>query len=209
MYRRRLFISLIAIVLLVAAVQWSRSAFLPPAPSPLVKPHYLEGAPLCPWRRPEADMRGFFPGATRYHSDVLVLSRNLVELKRRLGHWPTPDENPLYVHRIYQARQPLGAVLVRRVKGEYGAIEIVLALDTSARIVAMRLQRQREPEPIANALQSPGWLHAFRGRTVNSSWQLGQAVPAVAPVATTSACAVVDGVRSLLILYDVANGHKG
>jgi hypothetical protein len=62
------------------------------------------------------------------------------------------------------------------------------------------LQRLREPEPIAAALQNPDWLRSFDGQRGESSWKLGRDISDVAPEARASAEAIVDGVRSLLIL---------
>ena len=170
----------------------------PEAPLVVTPRALLEAAPMCPWRQPEADMRAFFPGATGYRTETLILTNHLRELQKRLGRRPTPDENPLYVHRVLQGSQQIGSVLVRRVKGEFGAIEIVLAVKDGT-VAGLRLQRLREPAPIAQALNS-SWLHSFVGKTVGSSWQDAPPVPAAARV---SAAAVVEGARSLLILHEV------
>jgi hypothetical protein len=159
---------------------------------------------MCPWRQPEADLRSFFPGATRYATEVRILSGARLELARRLGRMPDPEENSLYVHRVYEVQRPLGAVLTRRVKGEYGAIEIVLAVAPDNRVRGVGVQRLREPPPIARALQSPPWLQSFEGKTAHSAWQMGEDLPTVPREARASARALLDGVRSLLILLHVA-----
>jgi hypothetical protein len=161
--------------------------------------------PLCPWRTPEEDMRAFFPGATRYNTHVEILSDRLVQLKERLGHWPRPEENPFYIHKVYAANRPLGRVALRRVKGEFGAIEIVLAVDNSGTVRGARLQRLREPAGTAQTLQSSQWLRSFYGKDQRSAWKLGVDVPDVPLHARKSATAVVEGVRSLLILLDEAS----
>ncbi|MBV9470279.1 MAG: hypothetical protein JOZ57_13665, partial [Abitibacteriaceae bacterium] len=130
------------------------------------------------------------------------------DIKERLGRWLTPDENPLYLHRVYRNQQPLGTILVRRVKGEYGAIEVVLAVDEQGKVRGLKLQRLREPEPIAQTLRSPHWLAAFEGQTADSHWRLGEAVPEVRAAAQPSAQAIVEGVRSSLILLDVIRHNK-
>src|SRR5205807_2669853 len=129
-----------------------------------------EAAPMCPWREPEADMRRFFPGAIRHETETRILSGQRLELMRRLGRPPLPDEHSAYLHRIYTGDQLAGTILTRRVRGQYGAIEIVLAVGTGGRVRGVRLQRLREPEAIAKALQSPRWLAAFQGRTAENDW---------------------------------------
>jgi hypothetical protein len=100
---------------------------------------------------------------------------------------------------------PLGVVLTRRVKGAYGAIELVLAVSPNGQTRALRLQRLREPEPIAVVLQNPDWLSAFVGRRAGSAWQLGRDLPEVPAEARASADAIIEGTRSLLILLAAAD----
>ena len=159
-----------------------------------------EAAPLCPWRETDADLKRFFPSATRYELETRILSGLRVELAERLGRVPTGDENALHVYRIYADQTPLGAVLTRRVKGDYGAIELVLAVNPDGEVRGLRLQRLREPEPIASALQHPSWLGAFEGKRAGNSLQIGHDLPEVPTEARASADAIIDGTRSLLIL---------
>lgn len=159
-----------------------------------------QAAPLCPWREIESDLQQFFPYASRYEVETRVLSGLRGELAERLGRNPTGDENALHVYRIYQDTLVVGAVLTRRVKGVYGAIELVLAVDTGDRVRGLRLQRCREPETAASALQNPDWLRSFEGKRADSVWKIGGDLPEVPAEARLSAEAIVEGVRSLLIL---------
>src|SRR5262245_23827805 len=75
----------------------------------------LESAPLCPWREPEANLQALFLGATRYEPETRILSSMRVELTRRLGRVPQPDENALLRHRVLAGPEEcLGFVLTRR-----------------------------------------------------------------------------------------------
>ena len=139
----------------------------------------------------------FFPDATRYQSETRILSGRRLELQTQLGRLPTGDENALRLYQVYRDQTPLGAVMVRRVKGAFGAIELVLAVDTNQLVRGVRVQRQREPDPIAAAIQDPRWLNSFTGKSAASSWP-----PALAEVpaeSRPSAEAMADGVRSLLV----------
>ena len=106
---------------------------------------------------------------------------------------------------MYRAGAPLGAILSRRVKGAYGAIELALATDTNHPVRGLRLQRLREPEPVARALQNPDWLQAVKGKGADADWQLGGDIPDVPPEARLSAQVVVDGTRTVLILLATAD----
>jgi len=164
-----------------------------------------EAAPLCPWREPQADLQRLFPTATRHETETRILSGHRLELTQRLGRAPTGDENALHLYRIYHDNTPLGTIVTQRVKGAYGAIELVLAADTSLRVCGLLLQRLREPEPIARALQNPDWLHSFNGKDTDADWQLGRGIPGVPPEAASSAQAVVAGARAAMILLATAD----
>src|SRR5215510_1771454 len=192
----------IALLLMVGSVLfnlWPRAADVPRLHLGVAK---IDTAPPCPWREPESDLAAFFPGATGYQTENRILSAKRLELARRLGRMPTAEENLLRAYCVYRGEERLGYILTRRAKGQFGAIEIVLAVAENGQVQGMRLQRQREPEVTSAALQSPAWLSAFTHQTARSDWRLGQAIPDVPPEARISAQAVVENVRSLLILLD-------
>jgi hypothetical protein len=187
---------------------WRMASGGPEIPAHTAAAHsFVESAPLCPWREPQRDLRQFFPGATGIHEETRILSHLRVALIHDLGRPLTAEEMLLRPFRILKDGKPIGAVLVRRVKGEYGAIELVLAVKPDGRVRGVRLQRQREPEAVAAALTSPQWLGAFREKSADSPLRVGEDLPAVSGAATVSAMAVAEGVRSLLILLRAAEQH--
>jgi len=197
--RRLIFLGAAGVILAVAVAVWWNSSSSPESLfEPQVRPP--ESAPLCPWREPASDLNQFFPHASDYEVETRILSGLRLELTQRLGRVPTGEENALHAWRIRQGKTTVGTVLTRRVKGEYGAIEIVLAVDSEGRVIGLRLQRLREPEAITRALQNPDWLRSFAGKREDSSWNLAGDILEVAPEARTSAQAVIEGARSLLIL---------
>jgi hypothetical protein len=168
---------------------------------------HSEAAPLCPWRDPERDLRAFFPGATGTREETRILSHLRVALVHDLGRSLTSEELLLRPFRVLRGKERLGTVLLRRVKGEYGAIELVLAVGPVGTVRGLRLQRQREPEAVAEALASPRWLQAFHGKGADSRLCLGDDLPPVPAAAKASAAAVAEGVRSLLVLLRAAERH--
>ncbi|MBI5386996.1 MAG: hypothetical protein HZA90_20170, partial [Verrucomicrobia bacterium] len=187
--------------LVCARTRWSRDGGSEPL---FVTTPPPEAAPLCPWRDPDSDLKTFFPNATQHTTETRVLSGQRVELTTALGRPPSPDEHALHLHRVFHEQRVLGTVLTRRVKGEAGAIELVLAVAPDGRVRGLRLQRLREPAEIAASLQRPGWLAAFAGKTAANQWQLGADLPDVPGEARLSAQAIVEGVRSLLLLLNAA-----
>jgi hypothetical protein len=160
---------------------------------------------MCPWREPEKDLRQFFPEATRYETTTRILSGQRLELAQKLGRTPTGDENALHIYPIYREQLSLGTVLTRRVKGEFGAIELVLAVGTNQQICGLRLQRLREPVASTAALQNSEWLDSFKGMRVDSEWQPKGKISGLPADARVSAEAIVEGARSLLVLLAVAD----
>lgn len=158
-----------------------------------------QSSPMCPWREPDSDLKLFFPSATHYETMTRILSGQRVELAAQLGRPLTGDENAFRFHPVFSGQISLGAILTGRVKGEFGAIEFVLAVGTNDAVCGLRLQRLRDPAEVSTALQNPEWLHSFNGKTAAS--EFSQEISAMPAAARISAQAVVDGVRSSLILF--------
>src|SRR3712207_3394806 len=99
------------------------------------------GTSLCPWRHPQADLRAFFgPAATSYHTETWILTPFREEIIRRLGPKTPLRENALQVHRVVAQgdHREMGAVLVRRTAGRYGALEVVVGVRDDGRVAGVR-----------------------------------------------------------------------
>lgn len=170
--------------------------------------HEQPSVGLCPWRDPDADRRQFFPTSTDVREETLILSGRRPEVAHRLGRAATGEENALKVYRILRQGQLLGSIVARRVRGESGVIELLLAVGTKGDVMGAKLQRMREPEAVASSLQSATWLGAFAGKTSASAWKLGADVPEVPPAARSSAAAILDAAHTLMVLLAVAEESK-
>lgn len=168
----------------------------------------IPAAPLCPWREPSLDLAAFFPGATEFEVQTLILSGLRAEAADRLGRPLTGDENSLRVWRIHKTGDFVGTVLTRRIRGESGAIEIVLAVDAEGKVAGAKIQRLREPDSIASALQDRAWLGSFIGRNAKTPWRTGEDVETLPPEARSSAESISDGIRTLLILLETGEGNR-
>ena len=197
----------ITIAAMAIVVWWLREAShdIPSVFQPSTR--LIEPAPVCPWREPETDAQFFFPGANRHFTEKRILSGVRVELAKRLNRQPDAEENTLTVHHVYQDSRALGIVLARRVKGEHGAIEIVLAVTIRGEVHGVRLQRLREPPAVADALQDASWLAKFKGRTSSHGWEKDDLLD-LPPGARDSALVIREGIRSLLILLAVSESPR-
>ncbi len=202
--------------LLIAAAYWAVPQFSAKSDIPLLDATSArsetqiaqeESISLCPWRDPNGDRKRFFPAATGSRDENYLLTRFRQESGQRLGRTPTGEENILRVHRLTQGAQSPGLIITQRLRGESGVIELVLAVANDGSVVGARLQRLREPDNVANALQSPAFLGAFRGKTSRSLWRLGTDIPDVPAAARPSAEAILDKARASLILLDVGSQH--
>lgn len=161
----------------------------------------IEAAPMCPWRNPRADLRVFFPAPSDYRTETRILSGQRLELSRRLGRALLPEESALHLYRVEAGTGLRGTVMVRRVKGTHGAIEIVVAVDSAGLVRGVRVQRHREPSDAAARITDPAWLAAFRSMGPESDWG---ARGTTSEPARQSAAAIVDGVRSLVLSLELA-----
>ena len=96
----------------------------------------------------------------------------------------------------------MGAILVKRVKGEHGGIELVMGIDSQGRVCGVLIQSQREPETVAQAITN--WLPHFVGKTAESALQPAGDLPEVPPEARATANAIAEGVRRGLIVFSFA-----
>lgn len=137
--------------------------------------------------------------------ETLILSGKRLEVARRLGRQSSAEDNALKVYRILNADHIVGSVVARRVRGESGVIELLLAVGADGNVVGARLQRLREPDAVASRLQSTAWLGRFVGKSGASLWRSGTDFPEVSAAAQPSAEAVLDAARTLLVLLAVAD----
>ncbi|HEX5323743.1 MAG TPA: hypothetical protein VFW40_08150 [Capsulimonadaceae bacterium] len=159
---------------------------------------------MLPWRDPKGDMRTFFPSATGYRLQPVAFSGIVQPIQQRLGSQAKLKVYGVYVYTILRHNSVCGTVSIQQADGEYGVIEVVVALNNEGRIAGVRLQRYREPDAIAKALTAPSWLAGFRGKDENSSLSIGDDIGKVPQDAMPSAQAVVGTVRSLVIELAVA-----
>lgn len=179
----------------------------PDLPPPVGDSSRIEGAPLCPWRHPVADCATWFPGADRTEAELQILSALRSGMAERLGRPPSVEDNARHVHHVFSGAQCLGEVVVQRVRGDSGALEVVVGLDPDGRVVGVRIQRCREPAPIVSAIEGD-WLASFRGRRTGDPLRIGIDLPSVPPEAIPTADAIQSAVRAVLILRDLSSDPR-
>jgi len=203
MRRGTLLIALLIALIVLLVIRWRWAGEKDPEHHPRDIAR-VEPSPLTPWRDPARDLDALFPSATNYVIESRILSSLTAPIQERLGRLMHPDENPLRIHRVLQDGAIRGAILLTRVKGEHGGIEIVTAVQTNGTLRGVLVQSQREPSAVAAAITNATWLAAFAGRTAEMTWRVGTDVPDVPEPARLSAQAIANGVRDQLIVFGCA-----
>jgi len=119
---------------------------------------------------------------------------------------PTAEENVLQIYNIFAEEKLVGKVTVRRVKGTFGAVELVIATDVQTRIAGVLVQRLREPPEIAEVIEGEAWHKRFEGKTASGSWNRDDLLAGLPANTKRCAEAIVEGVHSALILLE-ASAH--
>lgn len=159
---------------------------------------------MVPWRDPARDVVVLFPGAATPPTDtpqVISLSRHRREIQEALGPETPLAGNALYVYPVTKNGVAQGVVILRRARGEWGAIEVVVGIKPNEEIAGIRIQRHREPHDVADYLNSPAFINDFPGKKYNHRFRLGFDSPPAPAYARTSAHAVAQAVRAVCIEY--------
>jgi hypothetical protein len=150
-------------------------------------PASLFAAVGCDLNDPDRDVSRLFPGAaykTRYLSIKTSGGQPLLErVEKRLGDkfhglYETMDV-PYTLYDIYIGTRPAGYIHGVNQKGEYGGIQVFLALDLEGRIKSFYIQKLTSRA--ARDLRSRGFGAQFEGLRVSDFEGYVPALPASAP----------------------------
>jgi hypothetical protein len=160
-------------------------------------------ASLCVWRQPDSDISGIF-GSGSYKTvfaDINDAQRQKIE--KRLGFALDADETQFKYFPVFKGTKWVGTVMTHAGKGQFGAIEVVVAVvegDSGPVIKTVRIQRDREKAKAA--LRGKEFLGQFKGRGLTDAFKLGDDLKTAAPGADKASQAVATAARKLLIVYD-------
>lgn len=160
---------------------------------------------LCVWRNPDRDIKEIFKGDS-YQTVYFELSaQDQTEIEKKLGQSLDPDETEFKFYPVFRKGQDIGTVSTHLSKGQYGAIEVIVAVEYGpgrkpARIKAVRIQRDREKARAA--LRSQKFLDQFVGKTAADSMKVGFDIRAAALGAEKSSAAVALAVRKLMLVFE-------
>jgi hypothetical protein len=160
-------------------------------------------ASLCVWRSPDTDIASIFGSGTYKTIFVDIDSSMRRRIEARLGFALDPDETQFKYFPVFKGTRQVGTVMTHAGKGQFGAIEIVLAaapIDSGLAVKEVRIQRDREKAKAA--LRSKAFLGQFKGMRANDEFQIGSGIKTAAKGAEKGSQAVATAVRKLLIIHD-------
>jgi hypothetical protein len=181
----------------------------------------LTAAVGCDLNDPDRDVRRLFPESTGYRTEYVSIARSggeemLQRIETRLGDrfqglFETMDV-PYTMYRIFRGETLIGYIHGVNQKGQYGGIQVFLALELDGRIRAFYIQKLTSRG--AKALRSAEFagqfaalnFEAFRAYDVPQArfpvGSPGAAIRNPAPGAEGDFRAILRGVKKNLILID-------
>ncbi|HEY6000163.1 MAG TPA: hypothetical protein VI078_12820 [bacterium] len=124
----------------------------------------------CELNDPDRDVRRLFPGATGYKTLYMSISKKggaplLARVESRLGDsfrgiYETADV-PYTIYEIYRGKERVGYIHGVNHKGEYGGIQVFLALDLAGTIRSFYIQKLTSQ--YAKQLRDPAFGRQFVG----------------------------------------------
>jgi hypothetical protein len=162
---------------------------------------------LCVWRQPDTDISDIFGSGGSYKTvfaDINEAQRQRIE--KRLGFALDADETQFKFFPVFKGKKRVGTVMTHAGKGQFGAIEVVVAVvpsDSGTVVKEVRIQRDREKAKAA--LRSSEFLGQFKGMRANDRFRMTNGESGLRPAARgaeKASQAVATAVRKLLVVHD-------
>jgi hypothetical protein len=145
-------------------------------------------------------MTKLFPDAEGYLTvDSGISGEQRGEIESRLGFELLPGQQDRFLYFTMTGADgaEIGTVIAASQKGQYGAIEFIVGLDTDLVIRNLYIQRARERD---RRFKDREFLDLFVGRTLSEAEELHLLYTGAETPGTT---AVIRGLQKELVAYDV------
>lgn len=133
----------------------------------------LYGAVACSLTDPDRDIKRLFPKSTGYKTEYKTIKGEggnelYNAFQERLGDKLDPIyeaiDQPYALYTVFKGKTTIGYVHGVNQKGKYGLIQLILAVDTTGKVLDMYYQKISSPE--AKKLKSPNFTRLFVGLTL-------------------------------------------
>ncbi len=163
-------------------------------------------AGVCIWRDPDKDIKKIFPQATGYKSVVRRYNKKEKEIIEKLINKELdPDETEFTFYLIFMNKKRIGTVLTHTEKGQYGAIEVVIGLDSLNRVQKVLIQRDREIK--SKELRSENFLNQFKGKSFKDTIEINKTIKPIKGAEKASK-SIAFSVKKMLIIYEILKEEK-
>lgn len=168
---------------------------------------------VCTLKDPDRDVRRFFPQATNYKSNRIVVGQAggdaaIRDIEARLGDKLDPKyEGKDVEHTTYtvlKGKAVVGYVSGSNQKGEFGNLQIFVATDPDGKVLEVYYQRIVSPH--AKELNAKTFTTQFKGLTLADFYRNTPAVESLkapSPKSAKDFAATVRGIRKNLIYFDL------
>jgi len=158
---------------------------------------------LCVWRSPDEDIADIYH-AESYKTVFEDISDEMRQkIEEKLGFALDADETQFKFFPVFQGEDQVGTVMTHAGKGQFGVIEVVVAVvDTGTGAIVKEVRIQRDREKAKAAIRSKEFLSQFEGMIAGDDFSVGGNLTAASEDAIRSSEAIAAAVRKLLIVYD-------
>lgn len=163
-------------------------------------------AGICVWRNPDKDIKKLFPKATSYKSIIRRYNKEEKEkIEKLINKELDPDETEFTFYQIFMNKKRIGTVLTHTEKGQYGAIEVVIGLDSLNKVQKVLIQREREIK--SEELRSEKFLNQFINKSFKDTIEINKTIKPIKGAEKASK-AVAFSVKKMLIVYEILKEER-
>ncbi|OGC43798.1 hypothetical protein A2Y85_01110 [candidate division WOR-3 bacterium RBG_13_43_14] len=160
---------------------------------------------LCVWRFPERDMKEIFNGDSYQTTFFDISADDQEKIEELLGTALDADETQFKFFTVFKDGDTVGTVATHLSKGQYGAIEVVVALEQENdprkfTIKEVRIQRDREKDRVN--LRSQKFLGQFVGKNSQDPLLVGDDLKPASENSIKSSTAIALAVKKLTVIFD-------
>lgn len=160
---------------------------------------------LCVWRFPDRDMKEIFHGDSYQTTFYDITPDDQKKIEELLGAPLDADETQFKFFTVFKNGDTVGTATTHLSKGQYGAIEVVVALEHdsdpgNAVIKEVRIQRDREKERAK--LRGAEFLDQFKGKRFDDAFAIGEDLKPASESSIKSSKAIAFAVRKLTIVFN-------
>ena len=147
----------------------------------------------------EQAQKVLFPDASFADRTLTLTDDQRDTVKERAGTRQRTEKQAVW--RAEKQGQLQGWVLVDDVIGKHEFITYATAISPDGKVLGVEILSYRETH--GGQIRDAAWRDNFKGKTLADKWKLGKDVPNISG-ATLSCRNVLDGVKRMLVLWDLA-----